>query len=135
MHSGGFELAKLTSTRLEDNLIRHRGDRLTYLVPAKGLGLGLGYPVPGHHHGMGGEGPYLGLFVPRMTPSRRRHLPLGGLPTHNFTKQSFRLRGSLSDDGHGCRRDHGDRGSEEGAITLYATIQKYVIQGLRSAGG
>ena len=27
-HSGGFELTKLTYTRLEDNLIRHRGDRL-----------------------------------------------------------------------------------------------------------
>ena len=27
MHSGGFELAKMTYTRLEDNLIRHRGDR------------------------------------------------------------------------------------------------------------
>ena len=29
MHSGGFELTKLTYTTLEDNLIRHRGDRLT----------------------------------------------------------------------------------------------------------
>ena len=28
MHSGGFELTKLTYTRLEDNLIRHLGDRL-----------------------------------------------------------------------------------------------------------
>ena len=28
MHSGGFELTKLSYTRLEDNLIRHRGDRL-----------------------------------------------------------------------------------------------------------
>ena len=27
MHSGGFELTKLTYTRLVDNLIRHRGDR------------------------------------------------------------------------------------------------------------
>ena len=27
MHSGGFELTKLTYTRLRDNLIRHRGDR------------------------------------------------------------------------------------------------------------
>ena len=27
MHSWGFELTKLTYTRLEDNLIRHRGDR------------------------------------------------------------------------------------------------------------
>ena len=27
MHSAGLELAKLTYTRLEDNLIRHRGDR------------------------------------------------------------------------------------------------------------
>ena len=28
MHSGGFKVTKLTYTRLEDNLIRHRGDRL-----------------------------------------------------------------------------------------------------------
>ena len=27
MHSGGLELAKMTYTRLDDNLIRHRGDR------------------------------------------------------------------------------------------------------------
>ena len=31
MHSGGFELTKPTYTRLEDNLIRHRGDRATGL--------------------------------------------------------------------------------------------------------
>ena len=31
MHSGAFELTKLTYTRLEDNLIRHRGDRLAYI--------------------------------------------------------------------------------------------------------
>ena len=30
MHSGEFELTKPTNTRLEDNLIRHRGDRLIY---------------------------------------------------------------------------------------------------------
>ena len=29
MHSGGFELTKLIYTRLEDNLIRHRGGRLS----------------------------------------------------------------------------------------------------------
>ena len=29
MHSGGFELTKLTDTRLEDNLICHRGNRFT----------------------------------------------------------------------------------------------------------
>ena len=28
MHSAGLELTKMTHTRLEDNLIRHRGDRL-----------------------------------------------------------------------------------------------------------
>ena len=35
MHSAGLELTKLAYTRLEDNLIRHRGDRLTtsYQVP------------------------------------------------------------------------------------------------------
>ena len=31
MHSTGFELTKLTHTRLEDNLIRHRGGRLAYI--------------------------------------------------------------------------------------------------------
>ena len=30
MHSAGLELTKLTYTRLEDNLIRHRGDRLNW---------------------------------------------------------------------------------------------------------
>ena len=30
MHSRGLELTKLTYTRLEDNLIRHRGDRLEH---------------------------------------------------------------------------------------------------------
>ena len=30
MHSVGLELTKLTYTRLEDNLIRHRGDRCLY---------------------------------------------------------------------------------------------------------
>ena len=34
MHSGGFELMKLTHTRLEDNLMRHRGDRLYTPSPA-----------------------------------------------------------------------------------------------------
>ena len=33
MHSGGFELTQLTYTRLEDNLIRHRGDRPAYVPP------------------------------------------------------------------------------------------------------
>ena len=36
LHWGGFELTKLTYTRLEDNLIRHRGDRLQ--CPYHGLG-------------------------------------------------------------------------------------------------
>ena len=31
MHSGGFELTQLTHTRIEDNLIRHRGDWLIVL--------------------------------------------------------------------------------------------------------
>ena len=34
MHSAGLELTKLTLTRLEVNLIRHRGDRLLYECPA-----------------------------------------------------------------------------------------------------
>ena len=29
MHSAGLELTKLTYTRLEDNLVHHRGDRLS----------------------------------------------------------------------------------------------------------
>ena len=33
-HSGGFELTKLTYTRLKDNLIHHRGDRLHRLLRA-----------------------------------------------------------------------------------------------------
>ena len=32
MHSAGLELAKLTYTRLEDSLIRHRGDRCTFCI-------------------------------------------------------------------------------------------------------
>ena len=32
MHSAGLELTKLTDTRLEVNLIRHRGDRLLLYV-------------------------------------------------------------------------------------------------------
>ena len=32
MHLGGFELTKLTYTRLEDNLIRHWDDRLQYIL-------------------------------------------------------------------------------------------------------
>ena len=31
MHSAGLELTKLTYTRLEDNLIRHPGDRLLFI--------------------------------------------------------------------------------------------------------
>ena len=33
MHSAGLELTKLTCTTLEDNLIRHRGDRSTCSAP------------------------------------------------------------------------------------------------------
>ena len=32
MHSAGLELTKLTYTRLEDNLIRHRGDRVHHNI-------------------------------------------------------------------------------------------------------
>ena len=32
MHPAGLELTKLTYTRLEDNLIRHRGDRIDMYV-------------------------------------------------------------------------------------------------------
>ena len=38
MHSGGLELTKPTYTRLEDNLIRHRGDRL-YIISCVVLSL------------------------------------------------------------------------------------------------
>ena len=34
MHSAGLEFTKLTHTRLEDNLIRHRGDRL-FMYPTE----------------------------------------------------------------------------------------------------
>ena len=33
MHSGGFEHTKLIYTRLRDNLIRHRGERIIYSTP------------------------------------------------------------------------------------------------------
>ena len=33
MHSGGIELTKLTYTRLEDNLIRHRGGQYEHMSP------------------------------------------------------------------------------------------------------
>ena len=36
MHSAGLELTKLTYTRLEDNLIRHRGDRM-YNISGEGV--------------------------------------------------------------------------------------------------
>ena len=45
MHAAGLELTKLTYTRLEDNLIRHRGDRLT--IGATGLPSGR----PAYHRG------------------------------------------------------------------------------------
>ena len=42
MHSVGFELTKLNYTRLEDNLIRHRGDQLgTYKGPSANIGRAL----------------------------------------------------------------------------------------------
>ena len=49
MHSAGLELTKLTYTRLEDNLIRHRGDRLMLYVcmahkAERGMG-GVGKPL------------------------------------------------------------------------------------------
>ena len=36
-HPAGLDLAKLTYTSLEDNLIRHRGDRFPYQVLSKPL--------------------------------------------------------------------------------------------------
>ena len=43
MHSAGLELTKLTYTRLEDNLIRHRGDQswlgFTYVCASMGVDL------------------------------------------------------------------------------------------------
>ena len=46
MHSGGFEFTKLTCTRLKDNLLRHRGDRLIYLPPTNLTFLTLNNPSP-----------------------------------------------------------------------------------------
>ena len=37
MHSGGPELTKLTNTRLEDNLIRHRGDRHIIIIKIENI--------------------------------------------------------------------------------------------------
>ena len=37
MHSGGVELKELSYTRLEDNLIRHRGDRLNRAPQGRSL--------------------------------------------------------------------------------------------------
>ena len=65
-HSAGLELTKLTYTRLEDNLIRHRGDRLIIydsrttllaLLPSSSNS------APGSHSG----GPF--------SPSPLRHVP------------------------------------------------------------
>ena len=42
MHSAGFELTKLTYTRLEDNLIRHPGDQLILADPRNWLKTALG---------------------------------------------------------------------------------------------
>ena len=51
MHSGGFELTKLTYTRLEDNLIRHRGDRrYNDLFESKYFMLHTSPPVYELHH-------------------------------------------------------------------------------------
>ena len=45
MHSGGFELMKLTYTGLEDKLIRHRGDRVStyYIVEAQKMHAQISY--------------------------------------------------------------------------------------------
>ena len=44
MHSAGLELTKVTYTRLKDNLIRHRGDRLIIIyVGCSSLLWGTGY--------------------------------------------------------------------------------------------
>ena len=49
IHSGGFELTKLTYTRLEDNPTRHRGDRPDWhlQVPTRYVGFIL-YKIPSH---------------------------------------------------------------------------------------
>ena len=45
MHSAGLELTKLTYNRLDDNLIRHRGDRYVTQTPGHSLGR-LFSPIP-----------------------------------------------------------------------------------------
>ena len=51
MHSGGFELTKLTYTRLKDNLIRHRGDQLFIPVPGtSGSPVRQCHKYPGYGH-------------------------------------------------------------------------------------
>ena len=54
MHSAGLELTKLTYTRLEDNLIRHRGDRLlcsNYSHPPSQQSSSRSSSDPGSHRG------------------------------------------------------------------------------------
>ena len=51
MNTGGFELTKLTyNTRLEENLIRHRGDRLTSSADAAKLRQTLSNATSTLHH-------------------------------------------------------------------------------------
>ena len=60
MHSAGFELTKLTYTRLEDNLIRHRGDRLS--TGGRGATI-LGEGVSTNGRGIIAFRPEFGLYV------------------------------------------------------------------------
>ena len=50
VYSGGFEVTKLTYTRLEDNLIRHRGDR-TYITALRHSGQGCEHYLQKHADG------------------------------------------------------------------------------------
>ena len=61
MHSAGLELTKLTYTRLEDNLIRHRGDWSIYALPVLIFTPGA---VRTHNHQIGALAPQLSDLVP-----------------------------------------------------------------------
>ena len=84
MHSGGLELTKLTYTRLEDNLIRHQGDRLTW-----GPLAGDTTPQRGRHTQQQRPGAGdMGFAGRETTPRSGRHTTsatLGGLqPTRRY---------------------------------------------------
>ena len=77
MHSGGFELTKLTYNRLEGNLIRHRGDRFYCMLCQRAkTGRGrCGWGALGAEHELQREEPAVlceGPVQPRLPPRQRK---------------------------------------------------------------